>query len=217
MSSTEIQLAFESDGCLISASGEQNIQYLHSYQSPALVRRLKDSNQALLKACSNKQKTIHKILDITGGWGIDSFLLASRSKSVTLVEKNSILVQANRHALGCLNDSSSLRSIAERIRIIQADAFEYLSSGDPEFEPDCIYIDPMFPDHKSGAKPGKEMQILQNITCNTGLEQCFDSAFNLAKNRIVIKRPLKAEPFNHQKPDFCYREKSVRFDVYLTR
>ena len=212
----DIQLKFESNGCLISLSGELAIQYLHSYQTAALVRRVKDSNQALLKACSNKQKNIHNVLDITGGWGIDSFILATRKKSVTMVEQNPILVKANIHALKCLKESEQLTDITNRIQVTCADAFDYLSNNSEVINSDCIYMDPMFPDHKSSAKPGKEMQILQKLTSNQNLEQCFDTAIKLAKKRVVVKRPLKADPFNRLKPDFCYREKSVRFDVYLT-
>jgi len=32
----------------------------------------------------------------------------------------------------------------------------------------------------------------------------------------VIKRPAKAVNFNDVKPDLVYREKTIRFDVYLT-
>ncbi|MCP4232737.1 MAG: class I SAM-dependent methyltransferase, partial [Aestuariibacter sp.] len=80
---------------------------------------------------------------------------------------------------------------------------------------DCIYLDPMFPAHKSTAKPGKDMQLLQKLTHNLDIEACFELALTKAGNRVVVKRPLKSKPFTDRRVDMSYREKTIRFDVYL--
>jgi hypothetical protein len=33
---------------------------------------------------------------------------------------------------------------------------------------------------------------------------------------VVVKRPAKADRLTALKPDIVYREKTIRFDVYLT-
>ncbi|MCP4188549.1 MAG: class I SAM-dependent methyltransferase, partial [Gammaproteobacteria bacterium] len=74
----------------------------------------------------------------------------------------------------------------------------------------------MFPTHKSTAKPGKEMQLLQKLTNNLDIEACFELALLKADNRVVVKRPAKSRPFASRPADLTYREKTIRFDVYLT-
>jgi 16S rRNA (guanine1516-N2)-methyltransferase len=73
----------------------------------------------------------------------------------------------------------------------------------------------MFPERKSSAKPAKEMQLLQKLTGNLDVLDCFELALQKATNRVVVKRPAKAETLTQRIPDLTYREKTVRFDVYL--
>jgi len=118
------------------------------------------------------------------------------------------------YSLDRLRASEKGETIAPRLALQQANALDFLrqcKSG--EF--DCIYLDPMFPIHKSGAKPGKEMQILQALTDNQNIEKCFELALARAGKRVIVKRPAKAGRLTELKPDLVYREKTIRFDVYL--
>jgi len=64
------------DGVIIDwFQSPDHLQFKHSYTEPRLIRRLQP-RQALVKACNNKQHSINRILDLTGGWGIDSLILA---------------------------------------------------------------------------------------------------------------------------------------------
>ena len=74
----------------------------------------------------------------------------------------------------------------------------------------------MIPNHKSTAKPAKDMQILQHLTDNKNIEECFELALQKARKRVVVKRPAKSRPISSLVPDLVYREKTIRFDVYLT-
>ena len=106
--------------------------------------------------------------------------------------------------------------MAARLSLLTAEAGAYLRALDDAHAFDCVYLDPMFPAHKSGARPAKEMQILQALTRNRDIETCFELALSRARRRVVVKRPAKAPPLTEAKPDIVYREKSIRFDVYLT-
>ena len=44
----------------------------------------------------------------------------------------------------------------------------------------------------------------------------FRTAMQVAKERVVVKRPHYAEPLI-EKPSMSYQGKLVRFDVYLTK
>lgn len=102
------------------------------------------------------------------------------------------------------------------MRVENTEAGAYLQAPETPVDLDCIYLDPMFPSHKSSAKPAKEMQILQRLTDNRGIESVFELALAKAQKRVVVKRPAKAGNLAGIKPDIVYREKTIRFDVYLT-
>ncbi len=73
----------------------------------------------------------------------------------------------------------------------------------------------MFPDHKSSAKPAKGLQILQKLTLNQDIEKCFGLALQMAGKRVVVKSPAKSSPVSDLEPDLVYREKTIRFEVFL--
>ena len=196
---------------------EAQLGFQHSFVSGALPVRARQSTQVLIKACSNKQRNIKKVLDLTAGWGIDSFTLAWHGQQVTLLEQNELVYAIVAYSLSRLATDQPGAAVAERILIEKTNASSYLQSSDANHEYDCIYLDPMFPRHKSGAKPAKEMQILQALTTNVEIDSCFELALQHARRRVVVKRPARAARISTLKPDLMYREKTIRFDVYLTR
>ena len=209
-----VQLTREASGMLIESTTPK-LQFRHSFVRGPLFHRAGQASQALLRACSNKQGNIHSILDLTAGWGVDALTLARHGKTVVMLERNRTLYTIVAHSLACLAESDNGAEIASRLSIENADARDYLQSPDAG-NYDCIYLDPMFPPHKSGAKPAKEMQILQLLAENHRIEDCFELARHQAGKRVVVKRPLKAPPLTADKPDLVKREKTIRFDIYLT-
>ena len=175
----ESPLAFDfetSDSGIDLYFPQVDMHFQHSFLVGAFARRAQQSNQALLKACSNKQATIKTVLDMTAGTG---------------------------------------SAAAAQLSLQQAHARDFLQPSNDSF--DCIYLDPMFPPHKSSAKPAKAMQLLQSLTENLDMDACVELALQKAGNRVVIKRPAKASALVERKADLVYREKTVRFDVYLTK
>jgi 16S rRNA (guanine1516-N2)-methyltransferase len=199
----------------VSVRGEQ-LNINHSFLDKEFLKRLLQPNQLLLKACSNKQRSIKTVLDLTGGWGMDSFMIAHNGRSVTMLEQNRLIYAITAHSLQCAKTHSKLAQTVERINCQNTTASHFLASHEGSGQFDCIYLDPMFPSHKSSAKPSKEMQLLQQMTSNVDIELAFNLALNQARNRVVMKRPLKSPAFSDRQPDLVYREKTVRFDVYLT-
>ncbi len=192
------------------------LEFHHSFASGPIARRARQSNQALLRACRDRKRTIARVLDLTAGWGADALLLASHGYRVDLVERDALLHAVVAHGIECLAADPERAAIAARLRCHRADSRDFLESLAPTTRFDCIYLDPMFPPHKSGARPGKEMQLLQLLTDNAGIEACFELARERARNRVVVKRPAKAPALVAREPDIVYREKTIRFDVYLT-
>ena len=191
------------------------IDFRHSFLRGPIARRARQSNQALLRACRDRKRTIASVLDLTAGWGADALVLARHGLRVDLVEREALLHAVVAYAIECLAADPEQAAIAARMQPHHADSRDYLESLAPARRFDCVYLDPMFPPHKSGARPGKEMQLLRLLTDNADIEACFELALERAGNRVVVKRPAKAPALVAREPDIVYREKTIRFDVYL--
>ncbi len=189
----------------------QKTRFEHSFLDPRLRQRATQKNQGLLRACDNKRHSIGGILDLTAGWGRDSFLLAAAGHPVTMLEQQPLIAHCVEFLLHIARDEDPA-SPCHRMRLVHGNGLDHLREGHGA---DACYLDPMFPAHKSGARPGKELQILQRLTENRDMEPLFDAALEAARQRVVVKRPLHAVPLAGRKPSLQYREKSVRFDVYL--
>lgn len=211
-----LDIETDDEGVLVSLV-ESRLRFHHGFISGPLANRARQTTQAIIKSCSNKQRNIATILDLTAGWGADSLTLAGNGKQVTMLEQNQLVYAIVAYSLNRLGATTAGNLLANRLSIENTSALDYLSGRTEAKGYDCIYLDPMFPAHKSGAKPAKEMQILQALTGNIDIDSCFETALRLARKRVVLKRPAKAPTISALKPDLVYREKTIRFDVYLTR
>jgi len=214
-SNSELIIETDDTGVDINLVNSQ-LRFHHSFISGALPTRARQAGQAIVRACSNKQRNIGKILDLTAGWGRDSLTLAHHGKQVTMLEQNPLVYAIVAYALEQLAAIEAGAAIARRMTIENTDALDFLDGLNDGHDIDCIYLDPMFPGHRTTAKPSKEMQILQALTGNLGIESCFEQALGKARKRVVVKRPAKAGSLDGAKPDLTYREKTIRFDVYVT-
>ncbi len=209
------RLTPDAGGALIELR-DSGLAFYHSFISGPLKERARQPGQALLRACNDRKRSLHRVLDLTAGWGADSLTLATHGQQVTLLEQNEVVFAVTAHALDCLRNSAGDHAVAMRMLIHHANALAYLRQAGESEQFDCIYIDPMFPAHRSGAKPAKEMQILQALASNVDLEEGFEIALTRARRRVVVKQPAKAPWFTGSRPDLDFRDKTVRFDVYLT-
>jgi 16S rRNA G966 N2-methylase RsmD len=92
-------------------------------------------------------------LDLTAGWGADSLTLACHGQRVTLLEQNELLFAILEYSLQRLAMEPAGSDCAARMQLEHMEAGEYLRRLDDARGFDCIYLDPMFPLHKSSAKP----------------------------------------------------------------
>ncbi len=204
------------DDCAITLCSElnnQNACFTHSFLDTRLQKRAQQKKQGLLKACSNKKNTIRSITDLTAGWGKDSYLLAHQGRHIQMLEHNPLVYHCLNYLLKSAQEESN-QPIFQQMSLKLADSYTYLKQETID-EVDCFYLDPMFPAHKSSARPGKDLQLLQRITENQSIEQTFQLALKKGAQRVVVKRPLHAPFLDDLKPDISYREKTIRFDVYL--
>lgn len=158
------------------------------------------------------------LVDATAGFGQDAVLARTLGFKVTAVERSVAVAHVLSDALArAAREDESLRAQIEPLRVVNADAIEYLGDLSRAKAPDIIYIDPMFEKPKRSAKSPKEMQILQALLASDpgGETRLLDAALAAARSRVVVKRPLKARA--GKPPSHSYKGQSIRYDVYISK
>lgn len=172
-------------------------------------------NEGIAKAVGLKKNTPCTIIDATAGFGTDAFILASLGAQLTLLERSA-------HVFALLEDALARQQDPNiQIRLIHIDACDYLQTLPLTESPDVIYCDPMFPTRKKSALVKKQMQYLQALLktefAPDNNQTLLTLACQHARKRVVVKRPILAPYLSSATPDFSYRYKSHRFDIYLTK
>lgn len=189
-------------------------------------RRRAGHNELLGRAVGWKQSRAPSVLDATGGFGRDAFVLADLGCEVQICEREPamalLLGEAIRRARE--SDDAWLQQVASRMHLCPGEAQEVFAQRAIEY--DVIYLDPMFPLDRKAA-PGKEMQVLHQLlssrqesaegsaeACNLDAVGLFEWACAQPVARVVVKRPRRAPALSASPPGFALRGRSVRFDVY---
>ncbi|QHS09523.1 class I SAM-dependent methyltransferase [Sinimarinibacterium sp. NLF-5-8] len=170
--------------------------------------------QLLARAVGLHKRSDLHILDATGGLGRDAFTLAALGARVTLLEREPLLIALLEDARARALGDPALRASAGRIRVIHADALDFLQNG---ARWDVVHLDPMYPDHGGSALPQKQMQVLRDL--NEGdpdADALLAPARAASFQRVVVKRPRSAPPLAQAEPDFCLSKTQARYDIYLT-
>ena len=171
-------------------------------------------NQALPKAIGLKGNKNINIIDATAGLGRDSFLLASLGANVTMIERNDVIhgllkdgIERARH------ESDEYAIIMNRMDLIHGDAKDII----PTLKPDVILIDPMHPPRTKSALVKKEMRQIRDIVgTDPDAKELMDIALNTARNRVVLKWPMRADPMEGiRKPSHQISGKSTCYDVFI--
>ena len=166
------------------------------------------------------------IIDATAGYGEDAWLLASLGCRVLAVERNKLVGTLLRD--GLMRVATAQPAVAERVTTIVADARTIFgqmvrrhaatTTHPPEaiadfWPPDVIYLDPMFPTGRK-ATERKAMRVLRRLVGDDKrAPELLAAARAVARRRVVVKRPLHAEPLA-EKPGSVHKGKSTRYDVY---
>lgn len=153
-----------------------------------------------------------RVIDATAGFGQDAWLLASLGCRVTAIERHPVMALLLKDALQLAAEARP--DVATNIKLLNDDARAVLAQFDP---PDVIYLDPMFPPRRrgAGAAEPKRMRLLRRLVGEDhDASELFSISRQLAKRRVVVKRPLHTDPFAEQQVVAVHKGKSVRYDVY---
>jgi 16S rRNA (guanine1516-N2)-methyltransferase len=196
-------------------------------------RRRSGHNELLGKAVGWKQRSAPSVLDATGGFCRDAFLLADLGCRVLVCERNPVMATLIDCALkrAAASPDPWLRDVCARITLRGQDAVTLEPASFTQT--DVIYIDPMFPLDRRAA-PAKEMQVLHRLLGteeSSSGEQSSAGCQYPAKGpegdaallawaraqtvqRVVVKRPRRAAAIAGAIPGHSVSGRSVRFDVY---
>ncbi|NBX26544.1 MAG: hypothetical protein EBQ99_10965 [Planctomycetes bacterium] len=155
-------------------------------------------------------------IDATAGLGFDAFAMAAMGLQVLAVERNEWVLRLLQQAHGWAMGDPRLGQIAARITMKAAEATAVLAATEPV---DVVLLDPMFPARrKPDAKPPKAMQALAAVVgADEDAGALLAAALRVARQRVVVKRPVHAEPLGGLKPDWSIHGKVLRLDVLRGR
>jgi len=172
-------------------------------------------HQPLAKATGIKSGFRPSILDATAGLGGDGFVLACLGCEISMCERSTIL-----HALledgfaRAVTDPKTSKIITTQITLILSDTITFLHQTKNKFH--TVYLDPMYPHTTKSALNKQEMRVIRSLVGDDeDSDQLLIQARNVAKNRVVVKRPKGASPLSGCTPTYMVSMKNSRFDIYL--
>jgi len=168
-------------------------------------------HEKLIKKALGKHEASLNILDCTAGMLHDTLLFLSLGHKVTAVEQSKILFCLLNDAINRSND----QEIFKALTLINANACSYISKAE-KF--DVIYFDPMYPVSKKNALNSGQLDYITKILATESINndpiEDFEVLSSMPIKKMVIKRPIKAEPFS-KKMNYQVLGKTTRFDVYI--
>lgn len=184
-------------------------------------RRRGGANELLGRAVGVGKKRPMRVLDATAGLGRDAFVLADLGCELLMCERHPIvfeLLSAGLHTAQSSDDEWQ-QSVAARMSLVFGDVIG-LEEGVCRFQPDVIYLDPMFAPREKSAAVKKDLALLQHLLGpaedQEDPERLLKWAMAQRVARVVVKRALKAPDLGIS-PAYCIRGKAVRYDVYVLR
>ena len=173
--------------------------------------------EAVAKAVGIKGDYLPTVIDATAGLGRDAFVLAAIGCKVQLIERNPVVSALLEDGLKrAYLDPEIGEFMQSRMVLLPFHTLsEYVAAHVDTV--DVVYFDPMFPHKQKSALVNKEMRVFQHLVgADLDSDDFFQPAKQVARKRVVVKRPDYAPFIADQKPDFSQTTKNHRFDVYLS-
>ena len=168
-------------------------------------------HEKLIKKALGKSDRSLNILDCTAGMLQDTLLFLSLGHQVTALEQSKILFHLLQDGISRSED----QNIFIKLDLIHANACSYAAHA-KNF--DVIYFDPMYPPSKKNALSSGQLEYISKILEVESLENNPTKDFEVLQlipaRKMVVKRPIKAEPFSLQ-TNYQVSGKTTRFDIYI--
>jgi len=173
--------------------------------------------QSIAKAVGLKRGATPFVVDATAGLGRDAFVLASLGCRVHMIERSPAVAALLENGLDRAKLDPKIGAWVSRLMSLSVGDSRQVLRSLP-FEPDVVYLDPMYPKKKKPALVKKEMRIFQElIGHDPDADDLLGIALKTAQDRVIVKRPAYADRLEGQKPDTSIVTKKHRFDIYLAK
>lgn len=155
------------------------------------------------------------VIDATAGLGQDSYVLALLGAQVIAVERSPVI--AALLADGVQRLQQGKLPGADNLQVVHADAVGFLQQSLGKINCDVVYLDPMYPHrNERSALQKKSLRMLRDIVGeDLDADGLLSPALQLARKRVVVKRPKYAGFLQDSEPDQQLKGSSSRFDIYL--
>ena len=171
--------------------------------------------EAISKAVGIKKGHRPNIVDATAGLGRDAFVLVTMGCRVHMIERSKVIAKLLADGLRRAEQDEKIGTmIKENLSLTYGDSRQELLHT--PFEPEVIYLDPMFPHKEKSALVKKEMRMLQDVVGqDEDADEVLKLSLTIATTRVVVKRPAYANFLADIKPQTSIKTKKHRFDIYL--
>jgi 16S rRNA (guanine1516-N2)-methyltransferase len=171
--------------------------------------------EAISKAVGIKKGHRPNIVDATAGLGRDAFVLVTMGCRVHMIERSKVIAKLLEDGLRRAEQDEKIGTmIKENLSLTYGDSQQELLHT--PFEPEVIYLDPMFPHKEKSALVKKEMRMLQDVVGqDEDADEVLKLSLTIATTRVVVKRPAYANFLADIKPQTSIKTKKHRFDIYL--
>ncbi|MDD5411789.1 MAG: class I SAM-dependent methyltransferase, partial [Methylobacter sp.] len=166
----------------------------------------------LAVAIGRKTRTV---IDATCGWAQDSLAIFRMGYELKCIERSPVMAELIRDGFKRLAERDWMQNRQlQPPELLVGNAIALL--GAIQEQPDCIYLDPMFPPkRKKSALAKKSMMVLRDLLGDDqDKERLFEAALKATGKRVVVKSPDYAEPMGG-KPNESFQGKLLRYDVYF--
>ena len=171
--------------------------------------------EAVAKAVGIKGSELPTVIDATAGLGRDAFVLAAIGCQVRLVERHPVVFLLLQDGLNrAYLDDEIGAMLQQNLRLLDV---HHINELNPQTDfSDVVYLDPMYPHKQKSALVKKEMRVFQHLVgADLDADELLLPALQLAKKRVVVKRPDYAEVLGGKQPHFNRETKNHRFDIYM--
>ncbi|OOF53497.1 DNA polymerase I [Rodentibacter genomosp. 2] len=171
--------------------------------------------EAIAKAIGVKGNELPMVIDATAGLARDAFVLAAIGCQVRLVERHPIVYLLLQDGLNrAYQDDEIGAMLQQNLRLLNVN---HINELNPTIDfADVVYLDPMYPHKQKSALVKKEMRVFQHLVgADLDADALLAPALQLARKRVVVKRPDYAEFLAQKPPHFSRETKNHRFDIYL--
>jgi 16S rRNA (guanine1516-N2)-methyltransferase len=202
---------------IINTSQMRSLLYVDFVKGRSGYRHSKNltTRQPLAKAVGIKPGFRPSVYDATAGLGRDAFVLACLGCAVSMCERSPVLYSLLEDGLDrASQDKKTAKIVSTRMTLFLGDSKINLLTSSRKFH--TVYLDPMYPHHTSSALNKQEMRVIRDLVGDdTDDDKLLELAFATAQNRVVVKRPKRAEKLSDRTPSFVIPMKNSRYDVYL--